>query len=89
MRWPTAWLTRLGSASPSMVSAKPISSRAVIRDAELLLIRPVRGSPAAPENVPPGTTGSSLLVLCHMMKAIVYAATGEYDNSEQCARQRQ
>jgi ATP/maltotriose-dependent transcriptional regulator MalT len=37
--------------------------------------------------VPPGTTGSSLLVLCHMMKAIVYASLGEYDDSEQCSRQ--
>lgn len=41
---------------------------------------------AAPENVPPGTTGSSVLVLCHMMKTIVYALMGEHDNALQCDR---
>jgi class 3 adenylate cyclase/tetratricopeptide (TPR) repeat protein len=57
------------------------------RDAELLLNQASVRLGSAPENVPPGTTGSSLLVICHMMKAIVYASTGEYDESEQCARQ--
>jgi class 3 adenylate cyclase/tetratricopeptide (TPR) repeat protein len=55
-------------------------------EAELLLNQASARLASAPDNVPPGTTGSSLLVLCHMMKAILYAATGEYDNSEQCAR---
>jgi class 3 adenylate cyclase/tetratricopeptide (TPR) repeat protein len=57
------------------------------RDAELLLDQASARFASAPENVPPGTTGSSLLVLCHMMKAVVYASTGDYDESEQCARQ--
>jgi tetratricopeptide (TPR) repeat protein len=57
------------------------------RDAELLLDQASARFTSAPENVPPGTTGSSLLVLCHMMKAVVYASTGDYDESEQCARQ--
>jgi tetratricopeptide (TPR) repeat protein len=39
-----------------------------------------------PENVPPGTTASSLLVLCHMMKAVVCASIGEYDDSDQCSQ---
>ncbi len=42
---------------------------------------------SAPERVPPGTTGSSLLVLCHMMRAIVHGWLGEFDESEQCLRQ--
>jgi tetratricopeptide (TPR) repeat protein len=57
------------------------------RDAELLLNQASARLASAPENVPPGTTGSSLLVLCQMMKAIVCASTGDYDESEQCSRQ--
>ena len=34
-----------------------------------------------PQDVPPGTTASSLLVLCHMMKAILSAYTGEHDEA--------
>jgi tetratricopeptide (TPR) repeat protein len=56
------------------------------RDAELLLDQATAKLASAPENVPPGTTASSLLVLCHMMKAIVYASIGQYDDSEQCSR---
>jgi class 3 adenylate cyclase/tetratricopeptide (TPR) repeat protein len=40
----------------------------------------------APENVPPGTTGSSLLVLCHMMRGISSAWLGEFDEAERCSR---
>ena len=42
---------------------------------------------SAPENAPPGTTGSSLLVLCHMMMAIIHASLGEFDRSQACAKQ--
>ncbi len=56
------------------------------RDAELLINRASARLTSAPENVPPGTTGSSLLVLCHMMEALIYASTGEYDDSVQCSR---
>jgi class 3 adenylate cyclase/tetratricopeptide (TPR) repeat protein len=41
----------------------------------------------APESVPPGTTGSSLLVLCHMMRAIVHGWLGEFEDSERCLGQ--
>ena len=34
-----------------------------------------------PQDVPPGTTATSLLVLCHMMKAILSAHTGEHDEA--------
>jgi len=57
------------------------------RDAESLLNRASARLASAPENVPPGTTTSSLLVLCYMMKAIVYASIGEYDDSEKCSWQ--
>jgi class 3 adenylate cyclase/tetratricopeptide (TPR) repeat protein len=40
-----------------------------------------------PENVPPGNTASSLLVLCYMMRALVHAWLGEYDEAERCWRQ--
>jgi class 3 adenylate cyclase/tetratricopeptide (TPR) repeat protein len=40
----------------------------------------------APENVPPGTTGSSLLVLCQMMKAMSCSWLGEFDEAERCTR---
>jgi class 3 adenylate cyclase/tetratricopeptide (TPR) repeat protein len=56
------------------------------RDAERLLSQAAERLARAPENVPPGTTASSLLVLCHMMKAVVYASIGDYEDSEQCAQ---
>ncbi len=56
-------------------------------DAERLLNQAVARLANAPENVPPETTASSLLVLCHMMKAIVYASIGEYDDAVRCSRQ--
>jgi class 3 adenylate cyclase/tetratricopeptide (TPR) repeat protein len=34
-----------------------------------------------PQDIPPGTTASSLLVVCHMMKAILSAHTGEHDEA--------
>jgi len=36
----------------------------------------------APENAAPGTTGASLLVLCYMMRAIVGAWLGQFDEAE-------
>ncbi len=40
----------------------------------------------APEDVPPGTTGPSLLVLCQMMRAVSCSWLGEFDDAERCAR---
>ena len=57
------------------------------RDAELQLRQASARLASAPENVPPGTTGPSLLVLCFMMKTIVHGWLGEFDDSERCSRQ--
>lgn len=57
------------------------------RDAELRLRQASARLVSAPEEVPPGTTASSLLVLCHMMKAIVHASLGEFDQSKICSAQ--
>jgi class 3 adenylate cyclase/tetratricopeptide (TPR) repeat protein len=56
------------------------------REAKIFLDRASARLTTAPENVPPGTTGSSVLVLCHMMKTMVHAVMGEYDDSLQCSR---
>jgi class 3 adenylate cyclase/tetratricopeptide (TPR) repeat protein len=56
------------------------------REAKTFLDRASARLTTAPENVPPGTTGSSVLVLCHMMKTMVHALMGEYDDSLQCSR---
>ncbi len=76
--------TWLGFAEYGLGQAYFIAGR--YRDAERALNQASERLASAPEQVPPGTTGSSLLVLCYMMKAIVSAATGDSDNSEQCAR---
>ena len=55
------------------------------RDAELWLNRASARLAGAPENVPPGTTGSSLLLVCNNMKAIMYAWLGEFDEAERCS----
>jgi class 3 adenylate cyclase/tetratricopeptide (TPR) repeat protein len=78
----TAWLSY---AQYVLGQAYFIAGR--YRDAELLLDQASVRLASAPENVPPGTTGSSILVLCHMMKAIVYSSIGEYDDAERCSRQ--
>ena len=57
------------------------------RDAERHLAKATALLTSAPENVPPGTTGSSLLVLCHMMSAIVHAWLGEFDQAERCSEE--
>jgi tetratricopeptide (TPR) repeat protein len=55
------------------------------RDAERHLAKATALLTSAPENFPPGTTGSNLLVLCHMMSAIVHAWLGEFDQAERCS----
>jgi class 3 adenylate cyclase/tetratricopeptide (TPR) repeat protein len=57
------------------------------RDAELRLGRASARLASAPENVPPGTTGSSVLLLCHVMRALVHAWLGEFDESERYSAQ--
>jgi tetratricopeptide (TPR) repeat protein len=55
-------------------------------DADLWLGKAIGQLTEAPA-VPPGTTRSSLLMLCHTMKAIVYASMGEHDEAVRSARQ--
>jgi class 3 adenylate cyclase/tetratricopeptide (TPR) repeat protein len=74
----------LGYAEYGLGQAYFVAGR--YREAELVINRASARLTSAPENVPPGTTGSSLLVLCHMMEAIIYASTGEYDDALQCSR---
>ena len=57
------------------------------RDAERHLAKAISLLTSAPENVPPGTTGSSLLVLCYMMSALVHAWLGEFDQAERCSEE--
>ena len=56
------------------------------RDSERSLGRASARLMKAPENVPPGTTGSSLLVLCQMMRAVSCSWLGEFDEAERCSR---
>ncbi len=67
----------LGFAEYGLGQAYFVAGR--YRDAEACLNRAIARFVNAPEKVPPGTTGSSLLILCYMMKAIVYASIGEFD----------
>jgi tetratricopeptide (TPR) repeat protein len=55
------------------------------REAEQLLERASQRLAGTPGDVPPGTTASSLLVVCYMMKSIVYVWLGEFESSEKCA----
>jgi class 3 adenylate cyclase/tetratricopeptide (TPR) repeat protein len=73
-------MTWLGFAEYGLGQSYFLAGR--YRDAELSLGQASARFASAPENVPPGTTGSSLLVLCYMMKAIVHAWLGEFDKSE-------
>ncbi len=57
------------------------------RDANVQLAQATARLASAPENVPPGTTGPSLLLLCYMMGAIVHAWLGEFNESERCVGQ--
>jgi tetratricopeptide (TPR) repeat protein len=76
--------TWLGFAQYGLGQAYFIAGR--YRDAELLVNQAIARLASAPENAPPGTTASSLLVLCHMMKAIIYASIGEYDEAQEGAQ---
>jgi class 3 adenylate cyclase/tetratricopeptide (TPR) repeat protein len=58
-----------------------------LREAELWLGKGSARLASDPENVPPGNTASSLLVLCHMMRALVHAWLGEFDHAERCCGQ--
>ncbi|MDO8401168.1 MAG: AAA family ATPase [Bradyrhizobium sp.] len=75
--------TWLGFAEYGLGQAYFIAGR--YRDAVQALSRATARFAAKPGNVPPGTTGSSLLVLSCMMKAIVHASLGEFEQSEDCA----
>jgi tetratricopeptide (TPR) repeat protein len=57
------------------------------REAELWLGKGSARLVSEPENVPPGNTASSLLVLCYMMRALVHAWLGEFDHAERCCGQ--
>ena len=67
-------MTWLGFAEYGLGQAYFVAGR--YRDAEACLNRAIARFVRAPEKVPPGATGSSLLVLCYMMKAIIYASIG-------------
>jgi tetratricopeptide (TPR) repeat protein len=54
------------------------------RDAKVYLDRSSARLASEPDRVPPGTTGSSIFVLCHMMRAIVHAWLGDFDESQRC-----
>ena len=77
-------MTWLGFAEYGLGQAYFVAGR--YRDGEACLNRAAARFTNSPANVPPGTTASNLLVLCYMMKAIIYASIGEFDNSEQCSR---
>jgi class 3 adenylate cyclase/tetratricopeptide (TPR) repeat protein len=57
------------------------------RDAGRHLAKAIALLTSAPENVPPGTTGASLLLLCYMMDAMVHAYLGEFDQAERFSEQ--
>ena len=78
-------LTWLGFAEYGLGQSYFLAGR--YRDAELWLGRASARLAGAPENVPPGTTAPSLLVLCYMMRGLVYAWLGDFDASERCSRQ--
>lgn len=56
------------------------------RDAVWSLGQAIERLTAAPADVPSGTTGSSVLVLCHMMSAMACAWLGEFDEAERSAK---
>jgi class 3 adenylate cyclase/tetratricopeptide (TPR) repeat protein len=56
------------------------------RDSERVLDQASARLLKAPEDVPPGTTGQSLLALCQMMRAVSCSWLGEFDDAERCSR---
>jgi tetratricopeptide (TPR) repeat protein len=82
--------TWLGLAEYGLGQAYFIAGR--FAEAEPWLTRAIARFSDNPQDVPPGTTATSLLVLCHMMKAILSAYIGEHDEAvrnAQRARVRQ
>ena len=77
-------VTWLGFAEYGLAQSYFVAGR--YRDAELRLEQAAARLERGPENVPPGTTGASLLVLCHMMRAVICASTGEPDSADQCSK---
>lgn len=75
--------TWLGYAEYGLAQSYFVAGR--YRDADIWLKQAAARLSRAPENVPPGATGSSLLVLCHMMRAIIYATIGESDDADHCS----
>jgi class 3 adenylate cyclase/tetratricopeptide (TPR) repeat protein len=52
------------------------------RDAVRYLSQAIARLMSAPDDLPAGTTGTGVLVLCHMMKAMACAWLGEFDESQ-------
>ena len=86
-RWPIIYRPRLaGFTEYGLGQAYFVAGR--YRDAEACLNRAIARLVDAPENVPPGTTGSSLLVLCYMMKVDgLRIRSVNSTSSERCTRQ--
>ena len=78
-------MTWLGFAEYGLGQAYFLAGR--YRDAELHVEQARALLTDAPERVPPGATGSSLLILCNMMKAIINGSIGEFEEAERCAEQ--
>jgi tetratricopeptide (TPR) repeat protein len=78
-------MTWLGFAEYGLGQSYFLAGR--YRDAERQLAQAAARIARSPENVPPGTTGPSLLVLCCMMRAIINGSLGEFDAAERHASQ--
>jgi class 3 adenylate cyclase/tetratricopeptide (TPR) repeat protein len=77
--------TYLGFAEYGLGQSYYLAGR--YRDAESHVLKATRLFAAAPNDVPPGTTGSNLLVLCHMMRSLIFASMGEFEDAERCSEQ--
>ena len=78
-------MTWLGFAEYGLGQSYFLAGR--YRDAELWLGQASARLASAPQHAPPGTTASSLLVLCYMMRGLVAAWMGEFDASERWSEQ--
>ncbi|MGE0290028.1 MAG: AAA family ATPase [Bradyrhizobium sp.] len=77
--------TYLGFAEYGLGQSYSLAGR--YRDAESHVLKATRLLAAAPNDVPPGTTGSNLLVLCHMMRSLIFSSMGEFEDAERCSEQ--
>lgn len=77
--------TYLGFAEYGLGQSYYLAGR--YRDAESHVLKATRLFTASPGDVPPGTTGSNLLVLCHMMRSLIFASMGEFDDADRCSEQ--